>query len=159
MGTTTTLEEIVGVLGDGYPREVTKSNVNRVLSGWSLQRPAFRVFCETVFQVDEQNCLVPDVSVVQSTRIVPGSTGIFQGAPELAVEIVFSELATSLEHKIELYCSRGSKSVWVIYPELRVVQIFDASGCGKRFERDQPLTDPAVLPGFSIPTSAIFEGV
>jgi hypothetical protein len=29
----------------------------------------------------------------------------------------------------------------------------------QRFERDQALTDPAVLPGFSIPTSAIFEGV
>jgi len=27
------------------------------------------------------------------------------------------------------------------------------------FEIDQRLTDPAVLPGFSIPTSAIFEGV
>jgi Uma2 family endonuclease len=158
MGATTTLEEIVGIPGDGYPREVTKSNVNRVLSGWSHQRPAFRVFCETVFQVDAGNCFVPDVSVIQSTRIIPGSTGMFPGAPELAVEVVLSELATSLEDKIHLYFAHGSRSVWVIYPELRVVQVFDASGCGKRFERDQPLTDP-VLPGFSIPTSAIFEGV
>jgi hypothetical protein len=43
MGATTTLEEIVGILGDGYPRE----------------------------------------------------------------------------HKIQLYCAHGSKSVWVIYPEMR----------------------------------------
>jgi Uma2 family endonuclease len=158
MGTTTTLEEIVGVLGDGYPREVTKSNVNRALTGWSLQRPAFRVFCATAFQVDEQNCVAPDVSVIGS-RIAPGSTGIFQGAPEVAIEIVFSELATFLEHKIQLYFAHGSKSVWVVYPEQRTVRIFDASGGGKRFEGDQPLTDPEVLPGFSIPTSAIFEGV
>jgi hypothetical protein len=29
----------------------------------------------------------------------------------------------------------------------------------KKSGHDEPLTDPAVLPGFSIPTSAIFEGV
>jgi hypothetical protein len=40
-----------------------------------------------------------------------------------------------------------------------VVRVFDANGGAKRFEHDQPLVDPAVLPGFSIPTSAIFEGV
>ena len=158
MGATTMLDE-VNVLVDGYPREVTKSNVNRVLSGWSLQRPGFRVFCETPFQVDERNCLVPDVSVIESIRIVPGSTGIFQGAPELAVEIVFSELATSLENKIELYLSSGGASVWAVYPEQRSVRVYDAAGGSKRFRNDQPLVDPTILPGFNIPTSAIFEGV
>ena len=158
MGATTMLDE-VNVLVDGYPREVTKSNVNRVLNGWSLQRPGFRVFCETPFQVDERTCLVPDVSVIESIRIVPGSTGIFQGVPELAVEIVFSELATSLENKIELYLSSGGASVWAVYPEQRSVRVYDAAGGSKRFRNDQPLVDPTILPGFNIPTSAIFEGV
>jgi Uma2 family endonuclease len=159
MGATTTLDEVICVLGDGYPREVTKSNVNRVLNGWPLQRPAFRVFCETPFQVDGLNYLVPDVSVVESIRIVPGSAGNFQGAPELAIEIVFSEPATSLESKIELYFAHGGKSVWVVCPEQRAVRVFDRTGVSKTFARDEPLTDPSVLSGFSIPTSAIFEGV
>src|ERR1700722_19178802 len=158
MGATTMLDE-VNVLVDGYPREVTKSNVNRVLSSWFLQRTGFRVFCETPFQVDERNCLVPDVSVIESIRIVLESTGIFQGAPELAVEIVFSELATSLENKIELYLSSGGAPVWAVYPEQRSVRVYDAAGGSKRFRNDQPLVDPTILPGFNIPTSAIFEGV
>ena len=32
-------------------------------------------------------------------------------------------------------------------------------GAAKLFASDQPVTDPNVLPGFAIPTSAIFEGV
>jgi Uma2 family endonuclease len=159
MGTTATLDEVVGVISDEYPREVAKCNVNRVLTAWALQRPAFRVLCDAVFQVDERNCLVPDVSVIASGRIVPGSTGLLQGVPEVAIEIVSSELATSLLDKSLLYFSKGGKSFWSIFPEEGLIHIENAIGEGRRFHLDQPLTDPAVLPGFNIPTSAIFEGV
>ena len=159
MGASTTLDQVAGVISDGYPREVAKCNVNRVLTSWSLQRPAFRILCEAVFQVDGRNCLVPDVSVIASTRIIPGSTGLFQGVPEVAIEVVSSELATSLEDKIDLYFSNGGKSFWVVYPEEHLVRIHNFAGESKRFRCDGPLIDPAVLPGFTIPTSAIFEGV
>src|ERR1700722_265200 len=133
MGTTTTLDEFVGVISDGYPREVAKCNVNRVLTAWSPQRPALRVLCEAVFQVDVRNCLVRDVSVSPSALIPPGSKGLFQGAPDVAIEIVSSELATSLEDKIDLYFSRGGKSFWAVYPEERLIRIHDAAGGSKRF--------------------------
>jgi Uma2 family endonuclease len=159
MGAITTLDEVVSVLPTEYPHEVTKSKVIRVLSAWSLQRPAFRIFCQTAFQVEEQNCLVPDISVISSGRIVPGSIGLFQGAPELAIEIVSSELETSLQDKIELYFSHAGKSFWVVYPERRIIRIHDAAGRAKRFRSEEPLVDPNVLPGFTVPTSAIFQGV
>jgi hypothetical protein len=57
------------------------------------------------------------------------------------------------------YLSHGGESVWVVYPERRAIRVYDAAGGSKMFRRDEPLVDPAVLPGFSIPTSAIFEGV
>jgi hypothetical protein len=128
MGTTTTLDEVVGVISDGYPREVAKCNVNQVLTAWSLQRPAFRVLCDAVFQVDERKCLVPDVSVIVSG-------------------------------KLHLYFSNGGKSFWTVYPEERLIRVENALGEGTRFDFDLPLVDPSVLPGFSVPTSAIFEGV
>jgi Uma2 family endonuclease len=149
--------EVISMGQAGYPHEITKSNVNRFLTVWSIENPAFRVFCETAYQVDDRNCLIPDLSL-DSNRVAPGSTGEFQGAPELAIEVVSSESAARLEDKIELYLAHGAKSVWVIYPKRRVVRIEDAAGGSKRFHDDQPLTDP-VLPGFSVPTSAIFDGV
>lgn len=165
MGATTTLEDTVCrcyaacLCSSGYPHEVAKCNVNRALTSWSLHRPAFRVFCDTPFQVHERNCMVPDISVVSSVRIAPGSAGIFQGVPELAIEVVSSELADSLEGKIDLYFSNGGKSFWTVYPHKRTVRIHDAAGGSNRFLHDQALLDPSILPGFSIPTSAIFQGV
>jgi len=150
--------EVISMPLSGYPHEVTKSNIIRVMTVWLLQNPALRLFCEAAYQLDDRNCLIPDISL-DSNRIAPGSTGVFQGAPALAIEVVSSESAARLEDKIELYLSHGSRSVWVVYPKKRIVRVFDPSGGAKRFEHDQPLVDPAVLPSFSIPTSAIFEGV
>jgi Uma2 family endonuclease len=151
--------EVVSMPLAVQPHEVTKSNVNRLLAAWTLQNPALRVFIETAYQLDERNCLIPDISLIASSRIVPGSTGVFQGAPELAIEVVSSEPAARLERKIRLYLAHGAKSVWAIYPQERMVCMEDATGVSKRLYDDQLLVDPNVLPGFSVPTSAIFEGV
>lgn len=149
--------EIVSMPPAGQPHEVTKSNLIRVLTPWTLQNPAFRVFCEAGYQLDGFNCLLPDLSV-DSRPIVPGSKGVFQGAPDIAIEVVSSERAARLEKKIRLYLAHGAKSVWTIYPQERLVRIDDANG-SRRFLGDELLTDPTVLPGFSVPTSAVFEGV
>ncbi len=151
--------EVISMPMSGQPHEVTKSNVIRFVTAWSLQNPDLRLFCEAAYQLDGRNCLIPDISLIAASRIVPGSTGVFQGAPELAIEVVSSEPAARLERKIQLYLAHGGKSVWAIYPQERMVRIEDATGGSKRFRHDQTLTDPTVLPGFSIPTSAIFEGV
>jgi Uma2 family endonuclease len=149
--------EVIGMGQAGYPHEITKSNVNRFLTIWSVQNPPFRVFCEAVYQVDDRNCLIPDLSL-DSNRVAPGSAGVFQGAPELAIEVVSSEPAARLERKIRLYLAHGGKSVWAIYPQERMLRTHYAAGGLKQFFGDRPLVDP-VLPGFSVPTSAIFEGV
>ncbi len=151
--------EIVSMPMSGQPHEVTKSNLVRLLILGLTQNPALRVFIESACQLDETNCLIPDISVLTSKRILPGGIGVFQGAPEIAIEVVSSETAARLEEKIELYLSCGCKSVWVVYPRRRVVRVYDSDGGATKFENGQPLTDPNVLPSFSIPTSAIFDGV
>jgi Uma2 family endonuclease len=151
--------EVISMPRAGYPHEVTKSNLIMLLAPWAVQNPGLRVGSEMAYQLDDQNCLIPDVSLFASSRIVPGTTGVFQKSPELAIEVVSSESAAYLESKIELYFAHGSKSVWVVYPQQRIVRVFDPAGGAKRFEHDQSLIDPTVLPGFGVPTSAIFEGV
>jgi Uma2 family endonuclease len=180
MGTTTTLVtvqeflqlpelegqrmELIGgevvTMGSGkVSHEVVKKNLIKILVVWLAQNPIAEVFAETMFQIDDQTSLIPDLSVLFPGRATPGGTGLIQGAPELAIEVVSSETAVRLAGKIELYLGHGSKSVWVVFPEQRVVWIYDDSGQARRFERNQTLEDPAVLPGFSAPVSAIFEGI
>jgi len=151
--------ELVSISFGHIPHEVVKKNLIKILVLWLAQNSSAEVFAGTMYRVDEYNALMPDLSVLFPGRIAPGRTGWIQSAPEIAIEVVSSESAARLETKIELYLSHGGKSVWIIYPEQRVVRVFDATGGLKKFEGTQALVDSNVLPGFSVPTSAIFEGV
>ncbi len=150
--------EVISMPSGQIPHEVVKKNLIKILVLWLAQNSTAELFAEAMYAMDEHNGLIPDLSVLFPGRIAPGSTGWIQGAPELAIEVISSEPASRLNDKIELYLSHGGKSVWVIYPGEKMVRIFDAAGGSTRFRHDQPLVDP-VLPGFSISTSAIFEGV
>lgn len=149
--------EVISMPRAGYPHEMTKSNLARLLSGWCSQNPSARMFFEAAYQLNDRDCLIPDLSL-DTHRLASGSTGVFQGPPELAIEVVSSESAARLEEKIRLYLTHGGKSVWAVYPGERMVRIHPAAHELKTFFDDQ-LTDSIVLPGFSVPISAIFEGV
>jgi Uma2 family endonuclease len=150
--------EVISLPPGKAPHEVAKKNLVKILVLWLAGNSPAELFVESMYAVDEHDALIPDLSVLYPGRIVPGSNGWIQGAPELAIEIVSSETAARLEDKIELYLSHGSKSVWVVYPNKRTVRVFDIDGGAKLFGNHQPLVDPA-LPGFSTPASAIFDGV
>jgi len=150
--------EVVSMGRGKIPHEVAKKNLTKILVVWLAQNPIAELFPETMYQLDEYTSLIPDLGVIFPGRLSPGSTGWIQAAPELAIEVVSSEPADRLEQKIELYFAHGSKSVWVVYPKWRVIRIFDANGQSRKFEQSQTLEDP-VLPGFSAPVSAIFEGI
>jgi Uma2 family endonuclease len=137
--------------------EITKSNVLHLLVGWLSRNPRGKVFGSSMFQLDEVNSLMPDVSVLFPDPKSSG-TGLLRGAPELAIEVISSEKASDLEDRIELYLAHGSQSVWVVFPGLRVVRVFEANGQSRKFEQAQILEDP-VLPGFSAPVSSVFEGI
>ena len=151
--------EVISMGRGGRSHEFVKFNIAKVLFAWLLQNRSGKILTETAFQIDEQNSPIPDISYVSNDTEGAGGSGLLQGAPDLAIEVVSSETAARLEAKIELYLAHGSKSVWVVFPEQRVVRIFSVDGQSKRFEQSQVLEDPAVLPGFSVPVSAIFEGI
>jgi Uma2 family endonuclease len=151
--------EVVTMSYGGYPHEIAKSNLIEILAVWLAANRIGKLCSETMFRLDDHNSPIPDVSIVSLDRIKPGNTGHLQGAPEIAIEVVSSETAETLERKIDLYLAHGSKSVWVVFPQHRVIRIFDTSGLSRKFEQHQILQDPIALPGFSTPVSAIFEGI
>jgi len=151
--------EIVTMGFGKAPHEVVKKNLLRILVIWLAKNPIAELFAETLFQLDDNSSLMPDLSVVFPGHIATGTTDWPQGGPGIPIEVVSSETAARLEKKIDLYLAHGSKSVWVVFPEQRVVRIYDASGRSTKFEQNQTLEDPNVLPGFSTPVSAVFEGL
>jgi Uma2 family endonuclease len=151
--------EVVEMPSGGPTHERVKSNLNRVLARWLDQHGAGQVFNESEYRLDEHISLVPDLSVLNGERLKWNIDEQLRGAPDLAIEVVSSETAERLQTKIRLYFKHGSKGVWSVFPRSRIVQINHPNGRIDTLEQDQNLEDPDVLPGFSTPVSAIFEGL
>lgn len=151
--------EVITMGRGGYPHELVKSNIFRLLTLWQAQNPIGVAFSETMFRLDAYTSPIPDVSFVVKSRLTPGTKGHIAGAPDLAVEVVSSETATQLERKVNLYLAHGSHAVWVAYPEHRIVRVYDSTGLSRRLGPDDKLEAPELLPGFNTPVSAVFEGL
>ena len=151
--------EIVRMGTAGARHEKVKTNIFRILILYLHGNRLGEAFSETMFQLSETEARIPDVSLVLNDQAPsPLPEGLFQLAPALAVEIVSSESAADLERKVELYLGKGSRSVWVVYPEQRLVRVFDQSGSSRPIRGSQQV-EVDWLPGFSIPAAQFFDGL
>ncbi len=151
--------EVVSMGRGGYKHERVKANLLALLIAWVRVHPIGTVFSETMFRPDQHNSPIPDVSFVLQTRLSPDLEGHLQGAPDLAIEVVSSESASTLEKKIDLYLAHGSKAVWVAFPKQRLLRAYDATGASRKLAAEDTLQAPELLPGFSVSIGAIFEGI
>ena len=83
----------------------------------------------------------PDVSVISRERIrATSADSYFEGAPELAVEIVSpSDSAEDLDSKIRQYLESGAEQVWILYPKSRTGHVFSAGAAPRILTEDQTL--------------------
>ncbi len=116
---------------------------------------------ETGFQIghDPDTVRAPDLGFVCAER-VPSERpcGFFQGAPDLAVEVVSpSDRASDVLAKVQDWLSAGCRVVWLVDPAKRTVSVYDnRNQVVTRTESDE-LTGGDVLPGFRLPVAEIFE--
>jgi len=150
--------EVVDMPSGGPAHERAKANLNRILDRWLDRHGAGLLYNESGFRLDERIVLVPDLSVLGNERLKCRLDEQLRGAPDLAIEVASSETADRLHSKIQMYLKHGSKSVWSIFLGARTIQINHPNDT-ITLEFDQTLEDPDVLPGFSTPVSAIFEGL
>jgi Uma2 family endonuclease len=151
--------EVVSMAYAGFLHERVKSNLNKILVVWLDRHPLGQLFLETTYRLDGEEALAPDLSVLRNERLTPVTSELPLGAPDLAIEVVSSETAARLRTKIRLYLENGSKAVWVVYPEERLIEVHRANETIAVFGQHQTLEDPGALPGFTTPVSAIFEGL
>jgi Uma2 family endonuclease len=80
--------------------------------------------------------------------------------PEIAAEVISNNhLAEDVLEKIEEYFAAGVQLVWVIYPRRQRVHVFESPLRIRGLALTDELDGGAVLPGFRLPVSALFEDV
>jgi Uma2 family endonuclease len=107
---------------------------------------------------NEDTVRCPDVAFVWAARMpAEPIDGFFPGPPDLAVEIRSpSTRLPELLAKISHYLETGVKVVWDVDLETQTVTIFRAAGTVETFSGDATLTEPELLPGFSVALKEIF---
>ena len=144
----------------GRQHKWVNGNFNRHLVAYSLQHGIGQVLSETMYKLKANEGRQPDVSFLLARHLPPGDPNkLFEGSPNLAVEIVSSETAAFLERKITLYLETGSQAVWVAYPQHRTLWTHHGDGISRLLKEDQYLEEPELLPGFRVLVSQFFEGI
>jgi Uma2 family endonuclease len=118
------------------------------------------VTAEAGFRIarDPDTVRVPDVAFVRAERIPPGGVkGFFQGAPDIAVEILSpNDRPNEVAAKAQDWFRAGCSVVWVVDPEARTVTVHRAGGENATLKETETLTGDNALPGFTMPVADVF---
>jgi Uma2 family endonuclease len=152
--------EIVCVSFASSRHDIIKNQIGESLNVFLAGSPnlGLKALIEIGFSVSGADACQPDVCVIGKTRLRESASRVLTGAPEIAIEVVSpTDTAVHLRRKIDAYLTNGSRSVWVVYPEARLIEIHTRDGV-REFTGDQQIQD-GVLPGFSQPAESFFEGL
>lgn len=149
--------EIVRVAQPSRVNDLIKNAINELLISYLRSRPdlGLRSLVEIGTGISDLDVFVPDVSLIRRERLQKEGR-IFLGSPDIAIEIVSpSDTAKHLKRKVDAYLQGGAKSVWVVYPDSKSVQVHSGDST-REFKADQKIQNP-LLPGFSAPVDSSFE--
>lgn len=145
-------EEHSLVVGDIYV------SLRLFVDEYDLGRVAFEV--RRKMPHDDHNARLPDVEFTSKERLLPVvKRGAVPQMPDLAVEVQSpSDSPKKLLDKAAYYLANGTRMVWLVYPDKRLVEVLTADD-RQFFTGDDTLTGGDVLPGFSLPVKNIFRSV
>ncbi len=112
---------------------------------------------------DDETLLGPDVAFIRMERLDdPDSQQFVPAMPDLAVEVKSpNDTYAFIRRKAELYLRRGSRLVWLVYPDRRVVEVCRLDDAGElqidSVSADDALSGEDVLPGFTLELSRVFS--
>jgi Uma2 family endonuclease len=136
----------------------------RILSSFAWEHGLGHVDSEMLYLLDPGTGLQrrPDLAFVSfdrwpRERSVP-QRAAWEVTPNLAIEVVSpNNFANEIVAKIEDYFLAGVQRVWVIYPEVLKVYDYSSPTFVQILTADQSLEGGAILPGWQIRLSEIFE--
>jgi Uma2 family endonuclease len=116
-----------------------------------------QVFGEMLFRIDpeERLDLRPDVAFVSNQtwpieRRVP-RTAAWEVVPDLAIEVISPNNKTVEDiGKVDGYFRAGTRAVWLIFPTLAKVYVYESPTSVKVLALGDELDGGAVLPGFRL---------
>jgi Uma2 family endonuclease len=146
----------------GFQHGYISLRLSSALLGFALkQRLGVVVDSSTGFRLENGDCLSPDVSFVSAARLRGQkelTKHFFQGAPDLAVEVLSpGETLAGIQKKLMAYFAEGTRLAWVIKPQDRTVSVHHSPKQSRFLRAGDFLDGEELLPGFRFPVADLFE--
>jgi len=101
---------------------------------------------------------VPDVSFVREARKSVTLDDLYNGAPDLAIEIISpSETYKMIDRKLQDYFAYGVQLAWLVYPDALTIEVYTSLSDWSALTIEDTLSGGSVLPGFSLPVRDVFS--
>lgn len=143
---------------------IVSSRLDQKLGSFAASNRLAEVVAETLFRLPlkQNRTRRPDVAVVTyerwpKGRPIPITDNAWNVVPDLAVEVVSpNDYADETMQKILEYFEAGVRLVWVVYPQHRLVYVYDSpTQLHVRTSTDE-LDGGSVLPGLRLPLVELF---
>jgi Uma2 family endonuclease len=166
-----TAEELGALPADGMRHELVRGELRAMPptgaehgglefdAGYRLRRaldenPIGRIVGgETGFRLsrDPDTVRGADIAFIRAERLPDGRLprGYFEGAPDLAVEIVSpGDTAAEVDEKVRDWLGAGARAVWVVYPVGPSLVVHLPDGSARRHGPDDEVDGGDAFPGF-----------
>jgi len=146
----------------GFEHGLIAAALLRMLGNFVSERGlGYVVSTETGFVLarDPDTVRAPDVAFVSAERVAATGlpVGFFDGAPDLAVEVVSpTDASEAVEAKVLDYLEAGSGEVWVVHPARRTVRIAGTRDRSRILRAGDTLDGGEILPGFAVQVEDLF---
>ena len=139
---------------------VVVQRINLILSRYVYEHRLGEVLANVSYLLSRKPAKTvrqPDLSFVSRQRFANAiGSVLFEGAPELAVEVVSpSDSASDLNRKVKQYLAAGAREVWIAYPDTRTVHVHRSSRIEVFKESDTLTSD--LFPGWSVKIAEFFD--
>lgn len=145
-----------------YPVEIA-SILHEYLGPFARRTGVGRAIVEMLFRIDSATQYRPDVAFVSHEKWPVGrrtpNSQPWEVVPDVAIEVISeSDRGEEVLRKTLNYLKAGVRAVWLIYPSLETIHIFDSFTQIRVLTRDDVLDGGQIIPGFRLPMSSLFEG-
>lgn len=156
------LELINGEIAEKMPTQLhalLASLFNTLLGIYVRNNPIGWVFSEVRVKLpnDKLNDRIPDIAYVLKEGRVFDPNAPLSYMPDLVVEIQSPDQSDKfMLDKANYYLANGTRMVWLVYPQKRLIEVLTATDRRLLTEADT-LEGGELLPGFSVSVKEIFQ--
>ena len=141
---------------------ITAMRIGRFLGNFVDEHQlGYIVGADSGFELGPGHIRQPDVAFIVKERVPTLEGTTFAGAPDLAVEVISpNENSRQIVDKVRAYLESGADTVWNVYADARVVDVYRLNEEGSlildTFTENDVLTLDNLLPDFELRVRDIF---